>query len=141
MFLLLLGLPLACSFPVRTIGIRKYHNDPVAAFTIIGSKFQYNNNNKPDDTLSFAGAVNSDSESSSSSSVGSGENGRVPNFEPFLIGIRRDFGNRLPQYGSDFTDGLNSQTVATILFLFFACLAPAIGFGSVLAAATGKMSR
>lgn len=62
----------------------------------------------------------------------------VPNVEPLLAGIRRDFGNRLPQYKSDITDGLNAQSLATIMFLFFACLAPAIGFGGVLGAATGN---
>jgi len=64
--------------------------------------------------------------------------GKVPNVEPFLAGIKRDFGNRLPQYRSDITDGLNAQSLATIMFLFFACLAPAIGFGSVLGAATSN---
>jgi len=56
----------------------------------------------------------------------------VPLFEPFLTGIRRDFHRRLPLYKTDITDGLNAQTLATVLFLFFACLAPAIGFGGVL---------
>lgn len=63
--------------------------------------------------------------------------GFLPNFESWAVGVRRDFGNRLPEYKSDITDGVNAQTLATILFLFFACLAPAIGFGSVLGAATG----
>ena len=31
-------------------------------------------------------------------------------------------GNRLPEYASDITDGLNAQSLATTLFLFFACL-------------------
>lgn len=58
-------------------------------------------------------------------------------FEPFFRGVKRDFGNRLPQYKSDIVDGLNTQSLATIFFLFFACLAPAVGFGSVLGALTG----
>ena len=58
-------------------------------------------------------------------------------FEPFLKGVKRDFGNRLPQYKSDIIDGLNAQSLATIFFLFFACLAPAVGFGSVLGSLTG----
>jgi len=62
----------------------------------------------------------------------------VPNMEPLFKGIARDFGNRLPDYKSDITDGLNAQSLATTIFLFFACLAPAIGFGSVLGAATGN---
>jgi len=60
-----------------------------------------------------------------------------PIFEPLGTGVRRDFARRLPRYPSDLRDGLNSQSLATILFLFFACLAPAIGFGGVLDAATG----
>ena len=59
-------------------------------------------------------------------------------FEPFLVGIQRDFKNRFPQYKSDITDGLTGQCIATIMFLFFACLAPAIGFGSVVSAATNN---
>ena len=61
----------------------------------------------------------------------------MPSFEPFAKGVKRDFGNRLPQYKSDIVDGLNAQSLATILFLFFACLAPAVGFGSVLGVLTG----
>jgi len=37
---------------------------------------------------------------------------------------------------SDITDGFNTQSLAAILFLFFACLAPAVGFGGLFAAAT-----
>lgn len=48
----------------------------------------------------------------------------------------RDFRRRLPLYKSDIVDGINAQSLATILFLFFACLAPAIGFGGVLGIAT-----
>ena len=58
-------------------------------------------------------------------------------FEPLGRGVRRDFGNRLPEYKSDIADGLNAQSLATIFFLFFACLAPAVGFGSVLGGLTG----
>ena len=61
-----------------------------------------------------------DSTSSSSSSS---------SLEPFLEGVKRDFGNRFPQYRSDIVDGINTQSLATVLFLFFACLAPAVGFG------------
>lgn len=58
-------------------------------------------------------------------------------FEPFFTGVKRDFGDRLPEYKSDIIDGLNAQSLATIFFLFFACLAPAVGFGSVLGGLTG----
>ncbi len=57
--------------------------------------------------------------------------------ESFFTGVKRDFGNRLPEYKSDIVDGLNAQSLATIFFLFFACLAPAVGFGSVLGGLTG----
>jgi len=59
-------------------------------------------------------------------------------FEPLFRGVNRDFRNRLPEYKSDIADGLNAQSLATVFFLFFACLAPAVGFGSVLAGLTGN---
>lgn len=59
-----------------------------------------------------------------------------PIVEPFSVGIRRDFSRRFPYYYSDITDGLNAQSLATILHLFFACLAPAIGFGGILGSVT-----
>ena len=59
-----------------------------------------------------------------------------PLFEPFLKGIRRDYKMRLPNYGADITDGLNTQCLAATLFLFFACLAPAIGFGALFGSVT-----
>ena len=43
---------------------------------------------------------------------------------------------RLPLYGSDITDGLNVQCLAATLFLFFACLAPAVGFGALFSTVT-----
>jgi len=60
-----------------------------------------------------------------------------PLFEPFMTGIRRDFNRRAPYYKSDITDGFNTQLIASVLFLFFACLAPAIGFGGILQTVTG----
>jgi hypothetical protein len=59
-----------------------------------------------------------------------------PILEPFGVGVWRDFSRRFPLYVSDFKDGLNAQTVATTLFLFFACATPAIGFGSISDIAT-----
>jgi len=58
-------------------------------------------------------------------------------FEPIGVGVKRDFSRRLPFYKSDIVDGLNAQTLACTLFLFFACLAPAVGFGSVAQLTTG----
>lgn len=59
-----------------------------------------------------------------------------PLFEPLLKGIRRDYKMRLPLYKSDVVDGLNTQCLAATMFLFFACLAPAVGFGTLFGAAT-----
>ncbi|RWS31538.1 sodium bicarbonate cotransporter 3-like isoform X9 [Leptotrombidium deliense] len=43
-----------------------------------------------------------------------------------------------PWYFSDFKDALALQSVASIFFLYFACLAPIITFGGLLGQATGK---
>ena len=64
----------------------------------------------------------------------SGNDGKI--FEPVGVGVKRDFSRRLPHYWSDITDGLNVQSLAATLYLFFACLAPAIGFGGILDRAT-----
>jgi len=66
---------------------------------------------------------------------------QLPVLEPLGVGIRRDFSRRWPHYfSSDLRDGLNAQTLAATLFLLFACLAPAVGFGSLLQVATvGEM--
>lgn len=53
-------------------------------------------------------------------------------------GIAADLRRRLPHYLDDFVSGFNSKTVASVLFLFFACLAPAITFGGLLADQTGQ---
>jgi len=59
-----------------------------------------------------------------------------PMFEKLGAGITRDYKARLPLFKSDITDGLNTQCLAATLFLFFACLAPAVGFGGLFAVAT-----
>lgn len=59
-----------------------------------------------------------------------------PLFEGIGKGIGRDYKARLPLFASDVKDGLNSQCLAAILFLFFACLSPAVGFGGLFATAT-----
>ncbi|KAI2511309.1 HCO3- transporter family [Fragilaria crotonensis] len=64
------------------------------------------------------------------------ENEKEPLFEGLGRGILRDYRKRLPLFKSDITDGLNVQSLAATLFLFFACLAPAVGFGGLYAAAT-----
>ena len=48
-------------------------------------------------------------------------------FESLGKGVKRDVEMRLPHYVSDIKDGLNVQCLAATMFLFFACLAPAVG--------------
>jgi len=48
-------------------------------------------------------------------------------------GLSADVRRKLPFYASDFIDGFNMKGLATVLFLFFACLAPSIAFGGLLA--------
>ena len=45
-------------------------------------------------------------------------------------GIINDMKRRYPLYGSDLKDGFNSKTFASVFFLFFACLAPAVTWRS-----------
>ncbi|MFC1759624.1 PTS sugar transporter subunit IIA, partial [Planctomycetota bacterium] len=47
-------------------------------------------------------------------------------------GLIADVRRRLPHYVSDFKDGLHSKCLGSTLFLFFACLAPAIIFGGLM---------
>ncbi len=51
-------------------------------------------------------------------------------------GLRDDVARRWPHYLSDFRDGLHVKCVGSTLFLFFACLAPAVTFGGVMAVQT-----
>jgi len=62
---------------------------------------------------------------------------RPPVLESFGVGLIGDFKRKLPYYKSDFLDGFNLKTVASVFFLFFACLAPAIAFGGLLGTVTG----
>ena len=55
-----------------------------------------------------------------------------------LGGIIGDLKRRLPHFVSDFTDGLHSKSISSTLFLFFACLAPAVTFGGIMAEKTGN---
>lgn len=52
-------------------------------------------------------------------------------------GISRDIRSRLPFYVSDFVDGMHGKCLGATLFLYFACLAPAIIFGGLMDGATG----
>ena len=51
-------------------------------------------------------------------------------------GLRADVRRRLPHYVDDFRAGLNRKCVASTLFLYFACLAPTVTFGGVMAQMT-----
>ena len=54
-------------------------------------------------------------------------------FEGLLQDIRR----RAAVYADDFRQGLQAKCISSILFLFFACLAPAVTFGGIMGLATG----
>jgi hypothetical protein len=60
-----------------------------------------------------------------------------PLFERMGVGIKRDIKTKAPHFTSEFKDGFNIKTAASTLFLFFACLAPAVAFGGLLSIATG----
>ena len=53
-------------------------------------------------------------------------------------GLINDIKRKAPWYWSDFKDALALQSLATIFFLYFACLAPIITFGGLLGEATGQ---
>lgn len=53
-------------------------------------------------------------------------------------GLVNDLKRKKPFYLSDFKDGVNLQSVASWIFLYFACLSPIITFGGLLSEATGK---
>ncbi len=53
-------------------------------------------------------------------------------------GMIEDFRRRWPHYVADFRDGLHTKSISSTLFLFFACLAPAITFGGLMATMTGN---
>lgn len=53
-------------------------------------------------------------------------------------GLINDLKRKKPFYLSDFKDCLNLQSVASWIFLYFACLSPIITFGGLLSEATGK---
>uniref|UniRef100_A0A8C6USM4 Solute carrier family 4 member 1a (Diego blood group) n=1 Tax=Neogobius melanostomus TaxID=47308 RepID=A0A8C6USM4_9GOBI len=53
-------------------------------------------------------------------------------------GMFRDIKRRYRHYISDYTDALNAQVLAAIIFIYFAALSPAITFGGLLADKTDK---
>lgn len=51
-------------------------------------------------------------------------------------GLINDLRRRMPMYKSDIMDGLNSETLAATIFMYFACLSTAITFGGLASAKT-----
>ena len=51
-------------------------------------------------------------------------------------GLRADVQRKRPAYVGDFKDGLHSKVLASVSFLFFACLANAIAFGGLTSVMT-----
>jgi len=51
-------------------------------------------------------------------------------------GLIRDMRSRSACYASDFRDGLREKSISSTLFLFFACLAPAVTFGGIMGVET-----
>lgn len=47
-------------------------------------------------------------------------------------GMIKDMKRRYRHYISDFTDALNPQVLAAVIFIYFAALSPAITFGGLL---------
>ena len=47
-------------------------------------------------------------------------------------GMVRDIKRRYRHYISDYTDALNPQVLAAVIFIYFAALSPAITFGGLL---------
>ncbi|XP_068606041.1 solute carrier family 4 member 1a (Diego blood group) [Brachionichthys hirsutus] len=54
-------------------------------------------------------------------------------------GMVKDLKRRYRHYLSDYTDALNPQVLAAIIFIYFAALSPAITFGGLLSDKTQKM--
>jgi len=49
-----------------------------------------------------------------------------------------DMKRRYKQYKSDICDGLNPQCLASIIFLYFACITPIVTFGGLMSQKTGQ---
>ncbi|XP_033629654.1 sodium bicarbonate cotransporter 3-like isoform X1 [Asterias rubens] len=54
-------------------------------------------------------------------------------------GLIADVKRRLPHYCSDFKDALHLQCVASVFFMYFACITPVITFGGLLGEATDSL--
>lgn len=73
------------------------------------------------------------------------DDGKKPFDDPFkktgrlFGGMINDLQRRLPMYKSDIQDGLNSETLAATMFLYFAGLATAITFGGLIGSKTNDL--
>ena len=133
--------------PTSTATFKIQHRTTLYRPKLVTSR-SHVSNKKPSRTTSFPRTIhaaidNEDDEAksiitstSTTTNINSDESKDPPLFEPFFRGIRRDYQMRLPLYKSDIADGLNAQCLAATLFLFFACIAPAVGFGSLFGMAT-----
>jgi hypothetical protein len=65
--------------------------------------------------------------------------GELPVIEPLFKGLNDDIKRKSPYFLSEFKDGFKTKVLSASFFLFFACLAPAIAFGSLLTLVTGGM--
>lgn len=54
-----------------------------------------------------------------------------------MAGLMADLRRRMPNYAADFKDGLRIKSIASTIFMFFACLAPAVTFGGLMGLETG----
>ncbi|GAB0490787.1 hypothetical protein MMPV_002025 [Pyropia vietnamensis] len=52
-------------------------------------------------------------------------------------GLARDLRRRLPVYLADWADGAHPRSAATVVFIYFTALAPAVAFGALTSIATG----
>lgn len=70
------------------------------------------------------------------------DDGKKPSDDPFkktgrlFGGMLNDIKRRMPMYKSDIQDGLNTETLAATMFLYFAGLATAITFGGLIGSKT-----
>ena len=53
-------------------------------------------------------------------------------------GMLNDIKRKNPFYLSDFKDAASVQTLASFIFIYFACLTPIVTFGGLLGDATGN---
>ncbi|CEM37273.1 unnamed protein product [Vitrella brassicaformis CCMP3155] len=64
-------------------------------------------------------------------------NTTIPPRISWFKGLRQDIARRRPFYKSDWLDGLRPKSIPAVLFMYFACLAPAVAFGGIAASITG----